>query len=173
MEKDFLKGNHRIEEALEEFLADKTQKNLIKALETIRQRINEKGHFLIPAVISDEMKKKLSEHKASGDKQMRLSGDELHFAIRKHSTKEGKTVFAVFTGAQEAGKGEKTSMISDSIGRFLSKAAETEDVDGVVINPWGCSFFLSKENINKIFEVDAKVKQQLGEGFKNAMQSEE
>ena len=165
MANKFIRGNNRIEKAVSEFLEERTQKNLINVLETIRQRMNEKGHFLIPVTIPEDTVKALKTKE-------RIPLEELHFSVRKHSTKEGKTVFVVYTTQGELNKAEKTSMISDSIERFMQITSENADVDGILINPQGNAFFLSKENIKKIFEVDAKIKETLREGLLNASQNQ-
>lgn len=58
-----------------------------------------------------------------------------------------------FTSDEEYRKGEAASVINNFIGSMLEGCAEMSE-EGIIINPWGQSFLLTKDLIKLIIQVD-------------------
>lgn len=128
---EFLDGNELIEEAIKTYYMEQSRENLARVIEAIRQRMHADGHFIFP-VIQNE----------NGESAFRLlnSGD-------------GKEWYPAFTTQGEFEKGAKSAVISHFIDSMLKNIQES-DAAGIVINPWGQSFALTKELIEVIFRAD-------------------
>ena len=128
---EFLDGNELIEEAIKTYYMEQSRENLARVIEAIRQRMHADGHFIFP-VIQNE----------NGESAFRLlnSGD-------------GKEWYPAFTSQGEFEKGAKSAVISHFIDSML-KNIQKSDASGIVINPWGQSFALTKELIEVIFKAD-------------------
>lgn len=131
----FLDGNEMIEAAISAFYNDGNKDTLSAVLDTIRQRMHEDGHFIFP-VQADQ--------------------DGTSFSFRLIQTKDGKLWQAAFTSHREYEKGEKSQVISHFIDSML-KACMDSDFAGVMINPWGQSFMLTKELMDMMIKADACV----------------
>ena len=128
----FLDGNVIIEEAIAQFQADTTKKNLTIVLEAIRKRMHENGHFMIPVIMYE-------------------NGRE--FTFRTLDTTDGKQWLVVFTSPQEYEKGERSQILSNFIDTTLKACIDTEGT-GFIINPWSQSFMLTTELIQLMFKAD-------------------
>ena len=131
----FLVGNEIIEEAVNTFLAEATKENLTAVLESIRKRMHEDGHFMIPVIPSE---------------------DGREFTIRTVQTKDGKEWMVAFTSPAERQKGQPSQMISNFIDTML-KACIDMETPGLIINPWGQSFMLTNDMIGMILKSDGGV----------------
>ena len=52
----FLDGNERIEEAVGRYHADSSDEHFATVIDTIRQRMHEDGHFIVPVITDEEDK---------------------------------------------------------------------------------------------------------------------
>ena len=136
MENTFLKGNEIIEAAIENFYKDSSKDAITEVTEAIRQRMHADGHLIFPVVVDEE--------------------DENRFAFRTIKTKDGKVWDAAFTSEEEFKKGAPSQILSNFIDSTLKFCMQSEGA-GLVINPWGKSFFLTKDLINAIFEADGDI----------------
>ena len=149
---DSLKGNVLIEDAIARYYEASTQQNLIGVLDAILQRSRAGGHFLIPVIPPQAMFDMIDiEHVKIGD--MVTSQEELHFKLHHIQTKDGNMWLVAFTSDKEYRKGEAASVIDNFIGSMLEGCADMSD-EGIIINPWGRSFLLTKDLIKLIIQVD-------------------
>ena len=132
----FLDGNELIEAAIDRYYNDRNKDTLIAILDTIRQRMHADGHFICPIILDEE--------------------DENRFAFGSIRTNDGSIWFVAFTSNEECEKGEAGRVVSNFIDSSLKSCLETEAA-GIIINPWGKSFFLTKELIEIIIEADGDV----------------
>ena len=147
-----LDGNEAIEEAIKHYYAEQNKENLIAILETIRQRMHNDGHFMIPVIPPKAALNMMDlEHVRVGDTVQ--SEEELHFKLHHLETSDGKQWLVAFTTREEYEKGEKTSIISNFIDSYLKGCKDMNEA-GIIINPWGQSFLLTKELINLILDAD-------------------
>ena len=132
----FLEGNEQIEEAIGKYRAEETRDNLMAVLDAIRERMHADGHLIFPVVTDEE--------------------DENAFACRGIETEDGKLWNVAFTSKEEYQKGEHSQVIPFYIDKSLEFCLESE-TEGYLINPWGKTFFLTKELIEMIFRADEDV----------------
>ena len=149
---DTLTGNVLIEEAIARYYEDSTRQNLIGVLDAILQRSRAGGHFLIPVIPPQAMFDMIDiDHVKIGDTV--TSQEELHFKLHHIQTNDGKMWLAAFTSDKEYRRGEAASIIDNFICTMLEGCADMSD-EGIIINPWGQSFLLTKDLIKLIIQVD-------------------
>lgn len=149
---DILTGNVLIEEAIARYYDASTQQNLIGVLDAILQRNRAGGHFLIPVIPPQAMFDMIDiDHVKVGDTV--TSQEEMHFKLHHIQTNDGKMWLVAFTSDEEYRKGEAASVINNFIGSMLEGCAEMSE-EGIIINPWGQSFLLTKDLIKLIIQVD-------------------
>ena len=127
----FLAGNSIIEEAIDRYYRETSEDNLYGVVSAILYRMHANGHFLIPAVTQE---------------------DGISFELHHIQANDGKLWLVVFTSREEYEKGQKASVISYFIDAFLEMCADMPE-EGIVINPWGRSFLLTKELIHLLLQV--------------------
>ena len=127
----FLTGNGMIEEAIARYYQERTQDNLYAVINAILYRMHANGHFLIPAAVQE---------------------DGTSFELHHIQDNDGKLWLAVFTSREEYKKGQEASVLSYFIDAFLVMCADMQE-EGIVINPWGQSFPLTKDLINLLLQV--------------------
>ena len=128
----FLDGNDVIETAIGKYHADPTRNSLIAVMNTIRARMHADGHFIIPVIPSE---------------------DGREFTFQTVTTSDEKEWLVAFTSPEEYRKGKPDKILSNFID-WIMKACLDLDVAGIVLNPWGQDFKLTKELIDLIFKAD-------------------
>ena len=147
-----LDGNSIIENAIERYYAGQSRENLINVLESIRKRMHEDGHFLFPVIPPQAAINRMDiEHLEVGDTV--TNDEELHFMLHHVETNDGKQWLAAFTSRVEYVKGESASLISNFIDAMLKGCKDMSEA-GIIINPWGKPFLLTKELIDLILNAD-------------------
>lgn len=128
MEKDKnLLGNKRIEDAIAALYKNTDEERLAKVLYTIRDRINENGHLVVAV----------------------KPGEGAGLELRPVSTPDGKSWFAAFTSINEElkKKEEIVSGFTAEISKLFEITLASENVSGVIINPWDKALKLTKQHI--------------------------
>ena len=151
-EDPFLIGNTAIEEAIDRYYKDTSRENLIAILETIRKRMHEDGHFMIPVIPPEQILDMVDPETVKVGDTFTVK-EASHFKLHHLQTEDGKNWLAAFTGREEYEKGEPSSLISFFIDEFL-KSCRSMPEEGVILNPWGNSFLLTRDLIRLIFEAD-------------------
>ena len=147
-----LSGNTPIEKAVDLYYADQTKETLIGVLEAIRKRMHEDGRFLVPIILPQAAIDMLDiEHIRVGDTVP--SPEEMHFKPHHLETDDGKQWLVAFTSYEEYEKGESASTISNCIEDML-KGCKGMSEAGIIINPWGNSFMLTKELVQAILKAN-------------------
>ena len=151
-ETEGLAGNGAIEEAIADFHEKRSRESLANVLEAIRRRMREKGRFLQPVTPPREFFEALDpEHVEVGDTV--YFTEELHFRLLRLESDDGKSWLPVFTSQTELEKGAVTSVITGFIDSILEGCSDFSG-EGIVINPWGKPFTLTKELIEMILKAD-------------------
>lgn len=132
----FLEGNDRIETAISAFYTDSNKYRLIGVVDAIFQRMHADGHFIVPVEVN--------------------TNDENSFLFRVLQTNDGKLWQAVFTSQAEYEKGEKSQIVSHFIDSMVRNCLDSE-LAGIIINPWGQSFLLTKELMELMIKADEEV----------------
>ncbi|MCR4764353.1 MAG: ADP-ribosylglycohydrolase family protein, partial [Lachnospiraceae bacterium] len=138
----FLDGNELIEQAISAFHTESTKERLSAVLESIRQRMHEDGHFMIPVIASE---------------------DGTEFTFRTVQTNDEKEWLVAFTSPAEFQKGQPSQIVSNFIDAML-KACLNIESPGFIINPWGESFMLTAELIDMIIKADGGVEYSVPDG---------
>ncbi len=151
-----------IEHSIAELYASKEETSnnrLIDVLESIRMAINSDDKIIVPIEMSQSA---IDAINASGLKigsNLEVSED-IRFQIRTLQLKNGNDAFVAFTNHEEAMAGEGTSTITQDLESYLEKVLMNPEIEGLLINPWNQSFFLSKNNIQTIFNVNLPAERQ-------------
>ena len=132
----FLDGNERLEAVIDQYHAEPGEERLAAVLDVIRDRMHADGHLIFP-VAWDE-------------------NDQNRFEFLKLQSADGKVWAAAFTSYAEYEKGAKASVLSYFIDGAMKFCLQSQ-VDGFVINPWGKSFLLTRDMIERIFAADEGV----------------
>lgn len=131
MERDpNLLGNFIIEDAIAAMYKSLTAEHLVKALTTIRERMQEGGHLVVAV----------------------KPGNEQGLELRTVSTPDGQNWFAAFTCMEEEikKKQEYVSGFTAEIEKLLTLTLNSEEVVGIIVNPWEKPLKLTKEHIRLI-----------------------
>ena len=148
---DFLSGNSLIEEAIARYYESGSEESLLGVLDAILCRADADGHFLIPVMPPQAIYDAIDIDKLRvGDTVS--SPEQPEFQLLCIQTKDGKQWPVVFTSREELQKGEIVSVVSNFIDSTLEGFADMAE-EGVVINPWGQSFLLTKDMIKLILQV--------------------
>ena len=135
MENNFLTGNHLIKERISAFRAESTAESYGAIFEQIVERMTEDGHFLIPCQIADE------------------ESENPSFYFHQIQTEDGSLYLAAFTDEEEAGKGERTGLLSDFIDQFFDVVFSDPFVAGFILNPWSeTTFTFSKALMQRMID---------------------
>ena len=151
-ESDYLAGNKIIEEAIGRLYENPSRETLIAVLESIRKRMHEDGQFMIPVIPPQSIIDQVNP------KQIKIgdtiqADEDMHFKLQHIHTQNDEEWLAVFTSQKEYEKGESSSIIQNFIDGML-KGCKDMDEPGIIINPWGNNFKLSKEMIGLILDAD-------------------
>ena len=149
---DYLSGNVIIDEAVDRYYQVSNKENLIGVMEAIFKRMQADGHFLIPIIPPQAMFDMIDiDHVKIGNTV--TSQEEMHIKLHHIQTNDGKLWLVAFTSHEEYQKGEAVSVISNFISSVLMGCSEMPE-EGIIINPWGQSFLLTKDLIKMILKAD-------------------
>ena len=149
---DTLTGNVIIEDAIARYYEKGDRESLIGVLDAILQRMKADGHFMIPVIPPQAIAEMIDvEHVRVGDTV--TNDEDLHFKLHHIQTNDGKMWLVAFTSDEEYRKGEATSIISNFIDSMLEGCADMAE-EGIILNPWGQSFLLTKDLIQLILQVN-------------------
>ena len=148
---DYLSGNVLIEEAIARYYQNSDRENLIGVLDAILKRMQADGQLMIPVIPPQAMLDMIDVDRVKiGDTV--TSQEDLHFKLHHIQTNDGKLWLAAFTSDEEYRKGEAVSVISNFIGPVLEGCADMAE-EGIILNPWGQSFLLTKDLIRLLLQV--------------------
>ena len=151
-EEDGISGNRLTEKAIEQFYTESTSENLIAVLESIRTQMHNDGQWILPVIPPQAALEMFDIEKIQIGETVTTT-QPLHFRLHRLQTNDGKTWLAAFTSRDECEKGESTSTITGDI-RQLLESCRNMDNAGIILNPWGRSFKLTKELIRTILDAD-------------------
>lgn len=127
----------------------------------------EEGHFLLPIeyksglpmdpvsanLFAEDTCRGYKRDKGNQGYKGNQEDDGLGFVFKRVSDDEGDEVLPVFTRKGELEKAGVIPAISLSIERCMELALDTEDVSGMVINPYGKAFFMDKELMQRFVDL--------------------
>lgn len=124
-----LQGNEKIEQAIGQLQKEPTQEMLAHTLTVLRRRMKESGHLIVavdPAGALDQLQ------------------------VQTIQTADGKKWFAAYTSFEEQMKGSNAVMsaFTAEIEKLFQMALQSEEVEGVIVNPWNRTLMLNKNLIH-------------------------
>lgn len=122
-----LQGNNKIESAIAALQQEPSQEMLAHVLTVIRRRMNEHGELIIAVDPS-------SSSAASG------------LQIQAIQTDDGRKWWAAFTNFDEElkGSGSVMSTFLTDMKQLFNSAITTDNIQGIIINPWNRTIMLDK-----------------------------
>lgn len=125
-----LVGNEKIEQDIRKLKEEFTDENLAVVLTTIRKRSIENGQFVVAVDAT-----KSSEH-----------------LMLKTATFNGKKWFVAYTSFEEEMKGHLNvvSCFLADIAQLLDMAKKSNEVEGIILNPYGDMITLNKQILEVI-----------------------
>ncbi len=158
MHDSFLDGNEKIDEAISRLAVEGTREAMVAVLDTIHNRMLQNGHFLLPTRMKFDVNDFLDISKVKiGDTV--TSNEPLAFEFCTVQSPDGEQWMVAFTSKQEYEKGESVNgLISQFIDWILDAALQNDNVEGIVLNPWGQSLALPKELISMFVAAGSIVK---------------
>ncbi len=120
-----LQGNEKIEKAIAGLQHETTQEMLAHTLTVIRRRMKEDGQFIIAV------------EPPKGDGQLCLEASQ---------DRRRKKLVVAFTSFEEELKGGgsvKSTFLAD-IDKLFELTLQTDEIEGVILNPWNCTIMLDK-----------------------------
>lgn len=124
-----------------------------EVLESIRKSTRHKDKVVVPVDISDDFIEIIKQTDLEVGNQLQLP-DDLHVTLRTIKGADENYAFAAFTDREQAIEKNATSTTTESLDSLLQRALMDPLVDGVIINPWTNSFYISKETIRAIFQAN-------------------
>ena len=151
-EDPFLQYSQMIEKQIEEFYKDVGAEDApLKVLRTLLVAMGNEAHVLIPVELPEEALRLFDPEKIQvGDTV--TSDVDLHYRLIHLTNQEGEVCMPVFTSPEkmEEGGAGGCSTISFFMDEYMKQILDMQDVQGIMINPGGRSFFLDREVIKLI-----------------------
>lgn len=126
-----LAGNEQIEELIHRFHQEQTPELFTAICLAIRKQMTNDRHFIFPADITED------EY-----------GNTL-FSFKTLDLENGP-VMVGFTGPEEKKKAPPSGAVSQFIDSMLEALMQMDGISGLLLNPWGESLYLGKEDIGMI-----------------------
>ena len=127
-ENRFLQYNGELKSAIAAYHQEKNYENLRTIVNVLDKCMRLDGHFLIPVETEPDEE----------------NPERTHYWMREIDTQTGRYL-AAFTDEEELHKGQETAVISFFVDALFEKLLLTEGCQGVVINPWGEAFYLTRQ----------------------------
>mgnify|MGYP000058238271 CR=1 FL=1 len=129
-----LNGNEKIEQAVCQLQQEPTQEQLAHTLTVIRRRMRENGQVVVA----------VEPNPASEQMQLR--------ALR---TADGASWWYAFTSFEEElkGGGSVMSTFLTDVEQLFHSAIATDEIEGIIINPWNRTLMLNKQLLKIVLGV--------------------
>lgn len=127
----FMEQNIIINDAITEYYSNSTAESLEKVMYSIYRCMIEDGHFIIPVDIEEK-------------------DGETSYIFKTLMLEDGLMATVGFTTKEDFDKAPESGALSNFIDSILEVVKDNEYYSGIILNPWGESFFLTKEMIGLI-----------------------
>lgn len=142
--------NAEIEESIWEFHRYQDNDFFAGLLYSIHEIMKQDGEFIVPVETPDTMLELIDIDNVQVGDTISLE-NEIRLKLQRIEN-NGEEWFVAFTSKNEVDKGPTTSTINQPMESFLKGVLQTEDVVGVIINPWDKPFCFNKDTIQMFFE---------------------
>lgn len=124
--------SEKLEAAIRQTYMDSSRDCLAKLLFALLEAGKEGGQLIVPVAAQGED----------------AAGEPLRV-----QTEDGSMWLAGFTSKEEYELGESCDTVSWGYFAYMEKTMEAEEVQGIMLNPWGNAFLFSKELIRMVRQV--------------------
>ncbi|WP_304684053.1 SseB family protein [Ileibacterium valens] len=150
--------NSDLEDIILRLEKDRTHENLETLIRTLQRKMINQGLLLIP--VSDQYEQESPKadlfrlDKVSVDDLTR--GSDLREAVpRTVELARGGQALAAFTSKNEFQKGEASKYTAVLLKEFLEYAIQSENLQGIVLNPWDVSVLIDRKLIAQLLDLAA------------------
>ena len=129
-----LRGNEKIEEAIAALQQELSADILAHTLTVVRRRMREQGQFILA---------------------LETPGADEQLKVRAVKTEDGKLWWAAFTSFEEElkGGGSVMSTFLTDVEQLFHSAIATDEIEGIIINPWNRTLMLNKQLLKIVLGV--------------------
>jgi len=148
------KWNASIEQAISEFHHDTSEKNFEMILESIYYRMYEDARWLVPVIPQQSLENLIDLDSVKVGDTVTIE-EEQRFKYQHLETDDGRSWIVAFTSDEEFHKGPSSDLFTMVIRDILESFSDKDcPEDGIIINPWGEKFLLTKEFMEAILELE-------------------
>lgn len=133
----------KLEQAIAAMTAAQTNENLFAVLQLLGDMLEQEAQVVVPA---DKMR--------DPDTQ---AGQEDRFQFRMLQASDGSALMVCFTSMAELERGAPSTAVKLPLGQLLETAMSNEQVGGIVINPWGQPFRLTRQLLEMLAQMAEEV----------------
>ncbi len=140
-------GNRMIERAIEQYYVQQDKNGMLLFMEMMVTRMQQEGEFAVPYVTADSFLSEEQVNKVKIGDTISLDHD-VRLKMETVTDADGNEWVGVFTSSEEMHKGSAGNVVmNQSILSILRMTLEWEQVNGIVINPFGKYIQMSKKMI--------------------------
>ena len=143
--------NKWLEEAIAGLKKEQTRENLFAMLERIREQMNQGATVLIPVEAPRLPMNTVKEEDVKAGKVI-ATETGLRYTMKEIKLSNAQKAMAAFTCEAESKKDGTVVMLEYELGAYVKAVAEMTGVAGMILNPWGDAFFLTKDMLHLILE---------------------
>ncbi len=147
-----LGNNTDLEKAIERLHNEDTDDALIGVLEEILRAMHRDAGVLVP-VYRKEPSKPLIDPEQVQVGDVVTVDEPIRFGMHHLETNDGRQWLVGFTSREESEKVEETSTIGMQYRQLLEEFANLPEA-GIILNPWGKPFLLTKELMERVLKMD-------------------
>ncbi len=148
------KWNASIEQAISEFHNDTSEKNFEMILESIYYRMYEDARWLVPVIPQQSLENLIDLNSVKVGDTVTIE-EKQRFKYQHLETDDGRSWIVAFTSDEEYHKGPSSDLFTMVIRDILESFSDKNcPEDGIIINPWGEKFLLTKEFMEAILELE-------------------
>ena len=150
---DYAPSNRRIDEEIEEFYKDGSNENLGRIIYALRNAVWDGCYVLVPVVAPENAIQMFDIDKLKvGD--VVTSDEDLHFKFQHLETDDGRSWAVFFTSEMQYREGISSDIIRMDLRQLLEGFQGDGAEAGLVINPWGKKFLLTKDLIKVVLNLN-------------------
>ncbi len=144
--------NRAIEEAISRFAGTPDRDHLIPVLEAFRQGMRGNARLILPVIPPQAVLDGIDPEKIKAGDTITVK-EETRFRFHHVTDRDGRKWLAAFTSMEEFQKGDSASTISFALADVIQGGPDMPE-PGIVINPWGKSFRLTRELMRVLLDMD-------------------
>ena len=150
---EYAPSNRRIEEEIAEFHKESSNENLGRLIYALRNAVSDGCYVIVPVIAPDNAIQMFDiENLKVGD--VVTSSEDLHFKFQHLETDDGRSWAVFYTSEEQYRSGISSDTIRMDLGQLLEGFCGEGGEAGLVINPWGKKFLLTRELIKVVMDLE-------------------